>query len=310
MRRDRIGRMVVGTMIVHTIDRRHESKHESDGDQRRPPDPPYHERARPPLDSAEIRSSRDPYRVQDQKPSPRASAASPYRSPSRRPLRIIRPPKPDHTATAIPTARQSQPPSGSTRPNTPPPPGSSPPPLPPTPLPPHDRDTDVNPYTAAKPMSTAPGHVRQGPPALSNGSGPHRTTTADDRVDDRPPSLRTPKAPRTRFTMRTEKQELEKLGRVFQGTSTMQDYDMGDKLGEGTFGVVTKATEKVGGAVVALKKLITHNPRDGVSCWSSFKGCRAEDPPGIGYNRSRNQNLESAGARECGAYQSHGCPPQ
>lgn len=66
--------------------------------------------------------------------------------------------------------------------------------------------------------------------------------------------------------MWTEGQEKEKFGRIFHGITTLNDYDLGTKLGEGTFGVVTKGVEKGSGAVVALKKLITHNPRDGVSC--------------------------------------------
>lgn len=65
--------------------------------------------------------------------------------------------------------------------------------------------------------------------------------------------------------MWTEQQEREKLGRIFEGTTTLDDYNLGTKLGEGTFGVVTKAVERGSGKVVALKKLITHNPRDGVS---------------------------------------------
>ncbi|EIW69050.1 hypothetical protein TREMEDRAFT_14479, partial [Tremella mesenterica DSM 1558] len=51
----------------------------------------------------------------------------------------------------------------------------------------------------------------------------------------------------------------------FAGTKNLLDYDLGAKLGEGTFGVVTKAKELATGKTVALKKLITHNPRDGVS---------------------------------------------
>jgi serine/threonine-protein kinase BUR1 len=49
------------------------------------------------------------------------------------------------------------------------------------------------------------------------------------------------------------------------GTSTLAAYDLGTKLGEGTFGVVTKAVELATKRQVALKKLITHNVRDGVS---------------------------------------------
>lgn len=53
--------------------------------------------------------------------------------------------------------------------------------------------------------------------------------------------------------------------RYFKGTTTLAAYDMGSKLGEGTFGVVTKAIELATKRPVALKKLIQHNPRDGVS---------------------------------------------
>lgn len=38
---------------------------------------------------------------------------------------------------------------------------------------------------------------------------------------------------------------------------------MQEKLGEGTFGVVSKARSKKTGAVVALKKIIMHNEKDG-----------------------------------------------
>lgn len=69
----------------------------------------------------------------------------------------------------------------------------------------------------------------------------------------------------TRFSRRSAKEEKEVYGRRFKGITTMADYDMDAKIGEGTFGVVTKAKEKVGGRMVALKKLIAHNPRDGVS---------------------------------------------
>lgn len=67
------------------------------------------------------------------------------------------------------------------------------------------------------------------------------------------------------FRFPTAEQEFEAYGRYFKGTTTLAAYDIGAKLGEGTFGVVTKATELASKKHVALKKLITHNPRDGVS---------------------------------------------
>lgn len=38
---------------------------------------------------------------------------------------------------------------------------------------------------------------------------------------------------------------------------------MNEKLGEGTFGVVSKAKSKRTGATVALKKILMHNEKDG-----------------------------------------------
>ena len=65
--------------------------------------------------------------------------------------------------------------------------------------------------------------------------------------------------------MRSTEEEQDVYARKFRGVTTLASYDIGLKLGEGTFGVVTKATDRTTGRKVALKKLITHNPRDGVS---------------------------------------------
>ena len=55
------------------------------------------------------------------------------------------------------------------------------------------------------------------------------------------------------------------MKRTFNGVKTLSAYSVGDKLGEGTFGIVTKATEVAEKRQVALKHLLTHNMRDGVS---------------------------------------------
>ncbi|WWD16710.1 hypothetical protein CI109_101141 [Kwoniella shandongensis] len=68
-----------------------------------------------------------------------------------------------------------------------------------------------------------------------------------------------------RFRQLTAEEELTKLQKTFEGTATLAAYDLGAKLGEGTFGVVTKGIEIASKRAIALKKLITHNPRDGVS---------------------------------------------
>lgn len=49
------------------------------------------------------------------------------------------------------------------------------------------------------------------------------------------------------------------------GCSRISDYELQGKLGEGTFGEVHRAKSKKTGALVALKKIIMHNEKDGVS---------------------------------------------
>lgn len=49
----------------------------------------------------------------------------------------------------------------------------------------------------------------------------------------------------------------------FHGCSRIQDYEYICKLGEGTFGEVSKAKSKKTGQIVALKKILMHNEKDG-----------------------------------------------
>ena len=49
----------------------------------------------------------------------------------------------------------------------------------------------------------------------------------------------------------------------FHGCSSIKNYDTSVKLGEGTFGEVYKATSLKDGHVVALKKILMHNEKDG-----------------------------------------------
>lgn len=52
--------------------------------------------------------------------------------------------------------------------------------------------------------------------------------------------------------------------RRFRGSAKLADYDiLNQKLGEGTFGIVSKARSKRTGALVALKKILMHNEKDG-----------------------------------------------
>lgn len=49
----------------------------------------------------------------------------------------------------------------------------------------------------------------------------------------------------------------------FKGCSRITDYEVLGKLGEGTFGEVHRAKSKKTGAIVALKKILMHNEKDG-----------------------------------------------
>ncbi|KAH7051332.1 kinase-like domain-containing protein [Macrophomina phaseolina] len=51
--------------------------------------------------------------------------------------------------------------------------------------------------------------------------------------------------------------------RRFHGCSSIRDYEVMGKLGEGTFGEVHKARSRRSGAIVALKKILMHNEKDG-----------------------------------------------
>lgn len=53
------------------------------------------------------------------------------------------------------------------------------------------------------------------------------------------------------------------LPRRFKGCSKIGEYEMLQKLGEGTFGEVHKARHRVTGSVYALKKILMHNEKDG-----------------------------------------------
>ena len=79
----------------------------------------------------------------------------------------------------------------------------------------------------------------------------------------------------------------------------MDDYETAAKIGQGTFGVVTKAKERVGGKMVALKKLVIHETqtRDGVSysALCPHVDMLTTDP---GHYRSRNQDSQGVKARK------------
>ena len=52
--------------------------------------------------------------------------------------------------------------------------------------------------------------------------------------------------------------------RRFRGSAKISEYEvMNEKLGEGTFGIVSKARSKRTGNVFALKKILMHNEKEG-----------------------------------------------
>ena len=53
------------------------------------------------------------------------------------------------------------------------------------------------------------------------------------------------------------------LQRKFKGCAKIGEYEMLQKLGEGTFGEVHKARQRSSGSVFALKKILMHNEKDG-----------------------------------------------
>ena len=82
---------------------------------------------------------------------------------------------------------------------------------------------------------------------------------------------------------RTQKQEVQAYGRKFVGCGLQSDYDVTTKVGEGTFGFVVsffrniletltscpssevhKAIQKSTGKVVALKRILMHNEKEGM----------------------------------------------
>ncbi|QDS69976.1 hypothetical protein FKW77_002969 [Venturia effusa] len=53
------------------------------------------------------------------------------------------------------------------------------------------------------------------------------------------------------------------LERRYRGSAKLEEYDVQEKLGEGTFGEVYRARSRKTNAVVALKKILMHNEKDG-----------------------------------------------
>ncbi|THH29699.1 hypothetical protein EUX98_g4482 [Antrodiella citrinella] len=58
--------------------------------------------------------------------------------------------------------------------------------------------------------------------------------------------------------------DLKAYGRAFEGCGARDDYDIITKLGEGTFGEVHKARHREKNTMVALKRILMHNEKEGM----------------------------------------------
>ncbi|KAG6857099.1 hypothetical protein H0H87_009660 [Tephrocybe sp. NHM501043] len=82
---------------------------------------------------------------------------------------------------------------------------------------------------------------------------------------------------------RTADEEFKAYGRKFVGCGQQSDYDVTTKLGEGTFGEVHKAIQKKTHRVVALKRILMHNEKEGmpVTALREIKILKALNHPSI-----------------------------
>ncbi|KAG6917602.1 hypothetical protein DXG01_001831 [Tephrocybe rancida] len=82
---------------------------------------------------------------------------------------------------------------------------------------------------------------------------------------------------------RTAEEEMKAYGRNFVGCGAQSDYDITTKLGEGTFGEVHKAIHKTTRNVVALKRILMHNEKEGmpVTALREIKILKALSHPSI-----------------------------
>ncbi|KAJ3570454.1 hypothetical protein NP233_g4392 [Leucocoprinus birnbaumii] len=189
--------------------------------------------------------------------SPGPSAFSRPSSPTPRPPASSRPPSPEEAAPPPPPS--------------PPPPDTTPPPPPPPDT--HHKDQML-------PDSHASVSFAMKRPTLRERTPPHISLTAAPPAKPPPPPIPEQQANkaepkpldaskirpvrRRQFFQRTPKAEMEAYGRVFAGCGQQFDYDLTTKLGEGTFGEVHKAINKKNGAVVALKRILMHNEKEGM----------------------------------------------
>ncbi|RPD71751.1 Pkinase-domain-containing protein [Lentinus tigrinus ALCF2SS1-7] len=178
----------------------------------------------------------------------REDALEPY-APKSPPARLVSPPRlispratpSDHSLPE--PAKSPRPPSGLPPPV--PPLYASLPPKPPTPVNFH------SPRPVAPSLPRIESEVRAAAaPEQSNTAGSSKPIVA--RRAKRKP------------VHRTREEEEAAYGRTFQGCGQQSDYTVLTKLGEGTFGEVHKAVHREKGTVVALKRILMHNEKEGM----------------------------------------------
>ncbi|KAJ3747956.1 kinase-like domain-containing protein [Lentinula detonsa] len=93
-------------------------------------------------------------------------------------------------------------------------------------------------------------------------SDPHRALTRKPIPE--PPSRIQLLLKRKPIPRRTREEEKAAFGWVFEGCGVKSDYEVTTKLGEGTFGEVHKAMQNATNKVVALKRILMHNEKEGM----------------------------------------------
>ncbi|KAJ1648486.1 serine/threonine protein kinase, CMGC, CDC2/CDK sub [Coemansia erecta] len=91
----------------------------------------------------------------------------------------------------------------------------------------------------------------------------HRGISGSSSTGNSGPQL-VPDTPLDSSSNSSPMSDLQRNGKRFIGCSAFEDYELLTKLGEGTFGEVHKAVHKAAGSVVALKRVLMHNEKEGL----------------------------------------------
>ncbi|GBE89085.1 hypothetical protein SCP_1500880 [Sparassis crispa] len=138
----------------------------------------------------------------------------------------------------------------------------------------------VSPANTVQPSALSTGHLNvaslpsKKPTTPANIHSPVSVPLAKTRSDTRKAEKKDEKRQVTRESVvqrpkrkpveRTREDEERLYGRMFVGCGRQEDYDVLTKLGEGTFGEVHKAVHHKKGHVVALKRILMHNEKEGM----------------------------------------------